>query len=190
VRRHDVRHHRFRSLVPLVLLFLLNNGCDAGAARHRDVLKEPDGSSSLEFNQCQVGTGHYAGVTPFDLTGTTPIHFEAVRLNVPPDSVNYSAQVVYHDGSGYIGGFDGDDGFRFRFSHLKTQPVKGTELRPGREEFYLLVRVEALKPGRITVESIELDYRIKGRPATHTFPFSLVLNDYPRDPKTPECRGS
>lgn len=182
------RRCRFRPLVLTALLFL-SVACDSGSTRHRDVLKASEGSSDLEFNRCRLGVGHYVGLAPLELTTSQTIQLQSVRVTAPPDSVEVSGQIAYYDRQPVIGGFDGDEDFPKAFADRRFAPLQGAEVRPGTVPFYLLVRVAAKKPGRIVAESVHLDYRVDGRPATHTFPYSLILNDYEDETTAEECKG-
>lgn len=175
---------RFRPARAALVLLLVVSGC-ADTSWHADVLGQWEGTSSLEFNRCRVGVGHYAGVTPFGLTGDKPIVLESVWLTTPK-GLTASAQIAHFD-SGYVGGLDGDQAFARESSRLRLMPVKGATVTPGDEPFYILVKVVAEQPGPLTTDAVHVLYRVDGRLAVHTFELQLIVNDYEAPASEPEC---
>jgi hypothetical protein len=168
-----ILRRRFRpaAIAVVVAVCIASGSC---TTRQHDVLESWDSSPTLEFGRCRVGIGHYVGITPLGVTGSTPIELKRVWLSVP-SNVDYSAQIAYFD-RGYIGGLDGDSAFRKE--NVRLGRLQGALVPPKKEPFYILLRVVAVAPGRVTIDSVHLDYLVDGRPASHTFPYSLIIDDY------------
>jgi len=154
-------------------------GCGSDA---RDVLGSGlSGSAQLVTRPSAVGTPHYFGYTPLSVGGTEAVTLlSATVVGAARGDVAVQVWAAPFNGHPYVGGADGDAALAKEWPDLVRKPLRGAVMPAksgAREPFYLLFRVVAERPGRITITGLQVTYRLAGETLSHVFKYSVVIDD-------------